>query len=42
MDAFLNTTDGRSHVVHLTDRGRELRDLLDELIRRAVPIEYEP
>src|ERR1700750_2231871 len=37
VDAFLNPTDGRSHVVHLTDRGRELRDLLDELIKRAIP-----
>ena len=42
VDAFLNPTDGRSHVVHLTDRGRNLRDHLDGLIRRAVPIEYEP
>jgi len=40
VDAFLNPSDGRSHVVHLTDRGRELRDLLDELIKRAVPIDY--
>jgi len=42
VDAFLNPTDGRSHVVHLTDRGRELRELLDELIRRAIPIDYSP
>lgn len=42
IDAFLNPSDGRSHVVHLTDRGRELRDLLDELIKRAVPIDYSP
>jgi DNA-binding MarR family transcriptional regulator len=39
VDAFLNPTDGRSHVIHLTDLGRELRDRLDELIRRAVPID---
>jgi DNA-binding MarR family transcriptional regulator len=42
VDAFLNPTDGRSHVVHLTDEGRNLRDHLDQLIRRAVPIEFEP
>ena len=42
VEAFLNPTDGRSHVVHLTDKGRALRDRLDELIRRAVPIQYEP
>lgn len=42
VDAFLNPTDGRSHVVHLTDQGRALRDRLDELIRRAVPIDLEP
>src|SRR3954447_14932177 len=37
VDAFLNPSDGRSHVVHLTDEGRELRDRLDQLIRRAAP-----
>ena len=42
VEAFLNPTDGRSHVVHLTDKGRALRDRLDELIRRAVPIQYKP
>ena len=41
VDAFLNPTDGRSHVVHLTDQGRALRDRLDDLIRRAVPIDIE-
>lgn len=41
VDAFLNPTDGRSHVVHLSDQGRVLRDKLDEMIRRAVTIEYE-
>ena len=42
VDAFLNPTDGRSHVVRLTDRGEALRDRLDELIRRAVPIRWQP
>ena len=36
---FLNPQDGRSHVIHLTDQGRELRDRLDEMIRRATPID---
>jgi DNA-binding MarR family transcriptional regulator len=41
VDAFLNPTDGRSHVVHLTDEGRAMRDGLDNLIRRAIPIEFQ-
>ena len=41
VDAFLNPTDGRSHVVHLTDQGRDLRDRLDIMIRKAVTIEQE-
>src|SRR3954469_9360009 len=39
VDAFLNPQDGRSHVIHLTDQGRELRARLDEMIQRAIPIE---
>lgn len=38
VDAFLNPKDGRSHVVHLTEEGRAIRDRLDEIIRRATPI----
>ena len=38
VDAFLNPNDGRSHVIHLSERGRELRDRLDAIIRRAVTI----
>jgi DNA-binding MarR family transcriptional regulator len=41
VDAFLNPTDGRSHVVHLSDGGRALRGRLDDMIRRAVTIDYE-
>ena len=41
VEAFLNPTDGRSHVVHLTDLGRDLRDRLDALIHRAVPIDLQ-
>jgi DNA-binding MarR family transcriptional regulator len=39
VDAFLNPHDSRSHVIHLTDLGRELRERLDEVIRRATPID---
>lgn len=38
VDAFLNPNDGRSHVIHLSERGRELRDRLDTIIKRAVTI----
>lgn len=38
VDAYLNPNDGRSHVIHLTDEGRELRGRLDQMIRRATPI----
>lgn len=41
VDAFLKPTDGRSHVVHLTSKGRDLRDRLDELIARGVLIAPE-
>src|SRR5258706_3078252 len=42
VDAFLNPTDGRSHVVHLTDQGRALRDRLEDLNRNAIPLEPSP
>ncbi len=38
VDAFLNPNDGRSHVIHLSGQGRDLRDRLDVIIRRAVTI----
>ena len=38
VEAYLNPRDGRSHVIHLSEAGRTLRDSLDEIIRRAVPI----
>jgi DNA-binding MarR family transcriptional regulator len=41
VDAYLNPSDGRSHVVHLTDQGRAMRDRLDDLIRRAIPIDLQ-
>ena len=42
VEAYLNPTDGRSHVVHLTEEGRALRDQLDDMIRRATPIVLIP
>ncbi|MET0274152.1 MAG: hypothetical protein ABW360_14290 [Phenylobacterium sp.] len=36
---FLNPSDVRSHVIHLSARGREVRDRLDQIIRRAVTIQ---
>lgn len=38
VEAYLNPHDGRSHVIHLTAHGRELRDRLDAIIREAVQI----
>ena len=38
VDAFLNPNDGRSHVIHLSEQGRDLRDRLDAIIQRAVTI----
>ena len=35
---YLNPSDGRSHVLHLSDRGREVRARLDEIIHKASPI----
>lgn len=38
VEAFLNPSDARSHVIHLTDRGHDLRRRLDAVIRQATPI----
>ncbi len=38
LEAYLNPQDGRSHVIQLTDRGREVRDRLGAIIRQAVTI----
>ncbi|MFL5297341.1 MAG: MarR family winged helix-turn-helix transcriptional regulator [Phenylobacterium sp.] len=38
VEAYLNPTDARSHVIHLTAAGRELRDRLDAIIRESVTI----
>jgi len=34
----LNPSDGRSHILHLTARGREVRDRIDKIIREGVTI----
>lgn len=38
VEAFLNPADARSHVIHLTDRGRDVSRRLDVVIRQATPI----
>ena len=38
VEAFLNPDDGRSHVIQLSAKGREMRDRLDAIIRQAVQI----
>ena len=38
VEAFLNPDDGRSHVIQLSAKGREVRDRLDAIIRQAAPI----
>ena len=38
VEAFLNPRDGRSRVIHLTDKGREARERLDGVIRQAIAI----
>ena len=38
VEAFINPADARSHVIHLSAAGRELRDRLDAIIRAAVTI----
>jgi DNA-binding MarR family transcriptional regulator len=37
--AYLHPSDGRSHLLHLTEAGQRLRERLDEIIRRSVPIQ---
>jgi DNA-binding MarR family transcriptional regulator len=41
LEAYLNPRDGRSHVIHLTATGRDLRERLDTIIREAVQIAPE-
>jgi DNA-binding MarR family transcriptional regulator len=41
LEAYLSPTDARSHVIHLSPRGRELRDRLDAIIRQGETIAPE-
>jgi DNA-binding MarR family transcriptional regulator len=41
VEPYLRTSDGRSHVLHLTPEGEAFRERLDEIIRRGVPIRPE-
>lgn len=41
VEAFLNPNDGRSHVIHLSEHGRRVRERLDAIIREAAPIALE-
>ena len=41
VDPFLRPSDGRSHVLHLSEAGERLRERLDAIIRRAVTIRPE-
>ncbi|WP_309604390.1 MarR family winged helix-turn-helix transcriptional regulator [Phenylobacterium sp.] len=41
LEAFLNPQDGRSHVIHLTAQGHDLRDQLDAIIGKSAPIAGE-
>ena len=38
LEAYLNPEDARSHVIQLTDHGRDIRDRLDAIIRQGVTI----
>ena len=42
LEAYLNPLDGRSHVIHLSQAGRDLRERLDGIIRAAMPITTGP
>ncbi len=41
LEAYLNPDDARSHVIQLTERGRDLRDRLDAIIRQSATIAPE-
>jgi DNA-binding MarR family transcriptional regulator len=38
VEAYLNPDDARSHVIQLTEHGRDIRDRLDAIIRQSVTI----
>ena len=41
VEPYLRSSDGRSHVLHLTPEGERLRERLDDIIRRGVLIQPE-
>ena len=41
LEAYLNPEDARSHIIQLSDQGRELRERLDAIIRQSVTIAPE-
>ncbi len=41
VDPYLNPRDGRSHVIQLSERGREVCERLDRIIRQAVTIQAD-
>ena len=38
VEAFLKPDDARSHVIHLTENGRNLRNRLDDIVRKGISI----
>lgn len=40
VEPFLHPTDGRSHLLHLTEEGARLREQLDAIIDRGVRIQH--
>ena len=38
VEAYLHPSDGRSHLLHLTDEGKRLRDRLDDILRLGLLI----
>jgi DNA-binding MarR family transcriptional regulator len=38
VEAYLNPEDARSHVIQLSEHGRDIRDRLDAIIRQGVTI----
>jgi hypothetical protein len=42
IEPFLSPSDARSHVLCLTDQGQTLRDRLDQIIGKAIPIQPKP
>ena len=41
VEPYLNPRDGRSHVIQLSERGREVCERLDRIIRQSVTIQAD-